>query len=342
MRMRIALLGCLLAVAALVPSVAQAGAVLPPQASSVASVATDAQQAELDAMSPISANIVHARTHVFAQRGYAAYGGTGLLTYNGTGALLPNVHLYAIYWGNFSNYGGTATDGYVDRVTKFLSSMVCGGSSNVACQSPGNSDFLDQYWQGSYANKKTSIAFNAATDVKFDGSTPPGGQPSTSTIANEVKKMLGTAKPDPLGMYLVFTSNYPKSAQYCAWHSAASINNGWTTFGYEPNLWGVGGCTVSYYQKYKDTFGTSVTNPKLAADSTASVATHEIYETMTDPMLNNTTGWRDSSGWENGDKCSWYYGADLQNGYVIQPEFNNGPFTSSGGYVYGTANCPNF
>jgi hypothetical protein len=33
---------------------------------------------------------------------------------------------------------------------------------------------------------------------------------------------------------------------------------------------------------------------------------HELTETVTDPEFN---GWYDSRGIENGDKCSWTYGA---------------------------------
>ena len=75
-----------------------------------------------------------------------------------------------------------------------------------------------------------------------------------------------------------------------------------------------------------------------------SVATHEIYEAMTDPMTHGT-GYRDASGWENGDKCTWYYGIDYQNGYFMQPEYNNGYDINSATNPYGTSAtnpCPIF
>jgi hypothetical protein len=41
-----------------------------------------------------------------------------------------------------------------------------------------------------------------------------------------------------------------------------------------------------------------------------SVIAHELEETNTDP--NPTTGWADSGGAENADKCAWTFGAGLQ------------------------------
>jgi hypothetical protein len=40
-----------------------------------------------------------------------------------------------------------------------------------------------------------------------------------------------------------------------------------------------------------------------------SVIAHELEETITDP--NPRSGWADSNGAENGDKCAWTFGANL-------------------------------
>jgi len=47
-------------------------------------------------------------------------------------------------------------------------------------------------------------------------------------------------------------------------------------------------------------------NNDAVADAASSTATHEITESMTDPI--NGTGWNDSSGNEIGDKCAYNYG----------------------------------
>ena len=51
---------------------------------------------------------------------------------------------------------------------------------------------------------------------------------------------------------------------------------------------------------------TSSPNNNPAADGMASVLAHEIVEAGTDPQGN---AWYDRSGYENGDKCAWTFGA---------------------------------
>jgi hypothetical protein len=59
-----------------------------------------------------------------------------------------------------------------------------------------------------------------------------------------------------------------------------------------------------------------------AVDSVINVTTHELYEVMTDPLLNNKYAWYDIAGYENGDKCAWNYGSTI-NGYRVQSEYLN-------------------
>ena len=78
-----------IALAGLASTVTPAGAApVPP----VANVASDDDQARIDAMSPAVPGMNPARTHIFAQRGYATSGGNGDLVYGG-GDLLPEAHL---------------------------------------------------------------------------------------------------------------------------------------------------------------------------------------------------------------------------------------------------------
>jgi hypothetical protein len=64
-------------------------------------------------------------------------------------------------------------------------------------------------------------------------------------------------------------------------------------------------------------------------DAEISIASHELMETVTDPMLN---AWFDASGAEIGDKCAYTYGPTSSNGsdltvnghpYIVQEEFDN-------------------
>ncbi len=83
-----------------------------------------------------------------------------------------------------------------------------------------------------------------------------------------------------------------------------------------------------------------VPNGNKDADTEVSPTSHEIMEAITDP---NGNTWYDSSGYENGDECSYVYGAtagtaghlynQVINGthYLTQEEFSNLDFASTGG-----------
>jgi hypothetical protein len=59
-----------------------------------------------------------------------------------------------------------------------------------------------------------------------------------------------------------------------------------------------------------------------AVHSVINVTTHELYEAMTDSLLNNRSAWYDAAGYENGDKCAWNFGSTM-NGYRVQSEYSN-------------------
>ena len=82
-------------------------------------------------------------------------------------------------------------------------------------------------------------------------------------------------------------------------------------------------------------------NNNPAADSAASVTSHEITETITDPIF---TGWYDPAGFEIGDLCAykdftttniWDAGKANQmwNGdfYALQTEYSNHAATTGAG-----------
>ena len=77
------------------------------------------------------------------------------------------------------------------------------------------------------------------------------------------------------------------------------------------------------------------------ADTEVSPTSHETMEAITDP--DTTTGWYDSSGFENGDECAYVFGAThgtpgqlynqiINHGhYLTQEEFSNRDFAATGG-----------
>jgi hypothetical protein len=125
------------------------------------------------------------------------------------------------------------------------------------------------------------------------------------------------AQPDPNGIYLVFTSNFPH-VNYCAWHNVATANGATFQVAYIPNNALAPGCspyTVSNLHANSYSAGTVAD-----ADSTA----HELMEAITDPHIN---AWYDQTGAEIADKCEYNYQSvvTLTNGsnWQIQSEWSN-------------------
>ena len=58
-------------------------------------------------------------------------------------------------------------------------------------------------------------------------------------------------------------------------------------------------------------------NGNAGVDGMVSVVAHELEEALTDP--NPSSGWTDSNGAENADKCAWTFGSGL-------PQAANGAF----------------
>src|SRR5262249_26165402 len=106
---------------------------------------------------------------------------------------------------------------------------------------------------------------------------------------------------DTKGVYFVLTSADVNATsgfctQYCGWHTHGTI----------------GGVDIKYaFIGNPDrcpsacTNGTPSPNGNPGADGMASIISHELEESVTDPDLN---AWYDSRGAENADKCAWTFG----------------------------------
>ena len=218
------------------------------------------------------------------------------LLYSG-GKLLTSSNTYAIWWGPTSKFPSDARTGIEQLLGGF------GGSNYLA--------IADQYMPGGTTSSSFVQSF-------VDTSAPPSHSPSVGAIVNEVAKVL-TANgktPDPTAVYLVYTSNYPH-ANFCAWHSAGSIEGATVQVGYMPNTTGVGGCDPG--NKYNS--NTYSQGTRALADATA----HEFMEATTDPVP--LSGWADKNGQEIGDKCNFNFASTvtLHNGskWQLQQEWSN-------------------
>ena len=199
------------------------------------------------------------------------------LVYGGGKELVHSV-IYAIYWGPTAGFPGDLENGM---------NALLGGFSG--------SSYLNTASQYFGVSATTSFAGSYV-----DTSSPPKSAPDTNALVSEVAKVLAsyTLSPDPNAVYLVFTSNLPK-INYCAWHSAGTINATTVQVAYLPNTAGTTGCypTSNWFSGTTDwSYGT-----RSIADNTA----HEFMESITDPVP--PTGWIDGTGQEIGDKCNFVY-----------------------------------
>ena len=125
-----------------------------------------------------------------------------------------------------------------------------------------------------------------------------------------------------------FTPGY--GAYYCAYHSSVSSNYGSVAY-----------TNLPYMTDFGATCGQNAVNSGANGtyDGVSIVEGHEFMETVTD--MRPSTGWTDSSGQENGDKCAWIssgHGAmadiALSTGnFAVQSTWSNAYNGGSGGCV---------
>jgi hypothetical protein len=132
------------------------------------------------------------------------------------------------------------------------------------------------------------------------------------------------------------TINHHPSTAYCAYHSQAPSGAVYANMPF-PIYHSNAGYTCSSDAIYPVV---QTPNGDADADTEVSPTSHEIMEAITDPDV--TTGWYDSSGYENGDECAYVFGAtqgtdgQLYNQvidhrhYLTQEEFSNHDFARTG------------
>jgi serine protease len=218
------------------------------------------------------------------------------VNYNG-GPLLQDPNIYAIYWGPKKNFPAEMVTGMDDFFGAY-----------------GSTSYTDIMTQ--YLGANPAPSFNPDTNTWHDTSQPPA-QGSVVNIGHEACKFINRlgGGPDPDGIYVVLTSNFPNQKKYCAWHSWWACESAPDTdfaIAYLPDLRGVSGCQVAPVLP-------GVTNPYgSAVRADANVAAHELSESITDPFPDS--GWIDSSGNEIADKCDFQFSSpvELNDGYTWQ------------------------
>lgn len=256
-----------------------------------------------------------AEPHTFDDRAtHAARPGGGggtsspLMTLHGGGVLVQNKTM-AIFWGSQWNTASFAGD-KITGLDTFFSGI-------------GNSRFATTATEYAGVDGRTVTTSSTYLGHTIDTSAPPSKALSTSGAVTEACKIVGN-NPDPDAVYFIYTATGAGHVSYCAWHSWGTCSNGkQIQVAYMPNIDGLAGCDP------QDTYNTGHSQGLAAV---ANVTSHELMEAITDPR---GTGWFDSSGAENGDKCAWTFTGPvtLANGSVwkLQQEWSNNAYNASTG-----------
>ena len=232
----------------------------------------------------------------------------GNLLYGG-GPVQTAAKIYLVFWGNWTSGGDP--NGEATRLTNFFN--LVGGSQWNSTD--------NQYYDG------TGHLTNPSGQLKgtwYDTSSVPS-RPSQSNVAAEAAKAaahFGVYDHQTLYFVAMPTGHDPRGfrTSWCAFHSDTTANGNtisYTDFPYTTDA----GASCGVDSVNSGSAGT--------LDGVTIVGGHEMAETQTDPQPNS--GWVDSSGAENGDKCAWvslknnsYGGTTLGvNEFPNQPLWSN-------------------
>ncbi len=206
------------------------------------------------------------------------------ITYHGGPLMLGTTNVYFVWYGNW----GT------DTAPTILTDLV---------RNAGNSPYYNintTYSDASGHKVANALAHAGTVNV---GATL-GTSLSDAQIFSLVSGAIGShALPlDANGIYVVMTAPDVTASsgfctQYCGWHSYGKVGTTSVKFAFVGNP----------AQKCPSSCGARSPSPNgnPGADAMASVLMHEISEAVTDPVF---TGYYDSRGLENADKCAWSYG----------------------------------
>jgi hypothetical protein len=267
------------------------------------------------------AHVMPTVTVAAARKAAAAKQGLSLaappvLLYHGGEIMYPYAFIYTIFWApsRLQNGGGTGYSPKYSYIQFYMSAYFAGHAlQNIATQYYQTSGNTTNYIQnaggisGIYVDNAPYPA-SGCTD-----SATPGNCITDAQIRAEIAKVMaingwtgGINK-----IFLLFTSSGEGSCfdststscaytQYCAYHSYYFSGSTPVIYANQPYA-NQSACHVP---------GQTMPNGDVG-DLAASTASHEIMESITDPLLRT---WFDSSGNEIGDLCNFVFGGNSWNG----------------------------
>lgn len=210
------------------------------------------------------------------------------ITYAG-GALISHPNIYLIWYGNWNQTNGSDTPEGQQIVRDFANSI--GGSNYFMINTT--------YAAGGQTITGFSTFVKETTDAYSRGS-----RLRDSDILTIVNSAINSAKLpyDTSGVYFVLSSSDVNETsgfctKYCGWHTAATPTAGHVRYSFVGNASRcLNACAAQ----------TVSPNGNAGVDGMISVIAHELEEATTD--ADPRSGWTDSNGSENADKCAWTFG----------------------------------
>ena len=245
--------------------------------------------------------------HAKTNRATLSYDAAALLVYQG-GTVLHGAKAEAIFWGPEWASATFAGD-KIKGIDSLLGGLGGSGYAHTA---------TEYYDRVGYVTSSLTYLGHV-----IDQSAAPATPPDVYGVIAEGCKITKN-RPDKNALYLVYTSTAAVNVNYCAWHTWGTCSGGAPIqVAYMPNLDSTTACYVD----------DSTTGHSVGLSAVANVTAHELMETITDPRW---LGWRDQSGSENGDKCSWVYPpvlSTLSNGtqWKLQMEWSNAAYKAGNG-----------
>jgi len=262
-----------------------------------AGTSASARQSSVSVMKPYKGGSTQAATTAVPMTYHGGTGGVGV-------EVAPKVYL--VLWGSQwtsdpsgegtilkSLYGNAGGSGWNNSVTQYCQGVAIG---TVAC---GTS--------GTHVTNPTGIL----AGVWSDNASPAARHPSQSQLGAEAVKAAGHFGNTATGsnasvQYVVATPHGDSSSgfgtQYCAWHSSTSSSYGNVAYSNLPYITDAGASCGANFNGLGPNAGITI------------VAGHELAETETDQYP--SSGWTDSAGAENGDKCAWISSGQGASAYV--------------------------
>lgn len=225
------------------------------------------------------------------EAGSVTAGSTGVITPSITyhnGPLIMAPVIYYIFYGNWTQSNGSDNSSGQQILRDFANSI--GGSNYFKINT--------SYSTGGYV-----ISGSVTFGGEYQDSYSQGSRLRDSSILSIVNNAISRGLPyNPDGVYFVLTSSDVTETsgfctKYCGWHTAGNANTGHVRYAFVGNA---NRCLNACAAQ------TISPNGNAGVDAMISVIAHELEEATTD--ADPRSGWADSNGSENADKCAWTFG----------------------------------